>query len=110
MDERGESIKIFLRNAFLFHSAENFLRVESLSVSIVLSIETILDKGGDGSIKIFCRVFFRFTVPKTLLIEPLCAAFQNFSGIKQIWIRKRGGRIKGFCRKNFVSRGRKILT
>ena len=85
MDERGESIKIFLRNAFLFHSAENFLRVESLSVSIVLSIETILDKSGEGSIKIFCRVFFRFTVPKTLLIEPLCAAFQKFSGIEKVY-------------------------
>ena len=57
-DERGGSIKIFRRNVFLSHSAENFLRWESLSVSLVSSIETILDKSGEWSIKIFCRVFF----------------------------------------------------
>ena len=47
-------------------------------------------------------------MPKTLLIEPLCAAFQKFSGIKKVWIRKRGERIKVFCGKKFVSRGRKF--
>ena len=64
--------------------APNFPCGESLSVSSVSSIETILDRSGEGSIKVFCRVFFRLTVPKTLLGEPFCAAFLKFSGIEKV--------------------------
>ena len=46
MDERGESIKIFRRNVFLSQSAEKFLQGESLSVSLVSSIEQVLNKRG----------------------------------------------------------------
>ena len=57
MDERGESIKIFRRNVFLSHSAESFLRGESLYVSLVSSIETILDERGGRVSRFSVEIF-----------------------------------------------------
>ena len=57
LDKSGESIKIFCRK-FSCHSAENFRRGESFSVSLVSGIEKYLFHRLMSRISIFCRSFF----------------------------------------------------
>ena len=56
-ERREGGIKIFRRN-FLSHSAENFRRGESFSVSLISGIEKLYASEGYVTILIFCRIFF----------------------------------------------------
>ena len=51
----GEGVSRCSVEIFLSHSAENFRRGESFSVSLNSGIEKVWIRG--GSIKIFCRIF-----------------------------------------------------
>ena len=66
LDKRwgGGGVSRFSVGNFLSHSAENFRRGGSFSVSLISDIEKVWIRGEGGSIKIFRRIFFCLTVPK----------------------------------------------
>ena len=63
LHKSGESIKIF-RRKFSCHSAENFPRGESFSVSLISGIEKYLFHRLLSRISIFLSKFFSLTVPE----------------------------------------------
>ena len=91
MDKRGgggEGVSRCSVENFLSHSAENFRRGESFSVSLISGIEKLWIRG--GSIKIFCRIFLSHSAEKLRSGTFLCC-FRNFRYRKSSWI-KGGGR------------------
>ena len=54
MNKRGGEVSSFSVKSFLPHSAKNFRREESFSVSLISGIEKVWIRGGD-SIKSFSR-------------------------------------------------------
>ena len=73
MDKRGEGASRFSVEIFLSHSAENFRRGESLSVSIISGIEKVCIRGGgeyqDFPSKIFCLTVPKISVGNSLLLH-----------------------------------------
>ena len=76
---------------------------ESFTVAVMSSTGNVWIR------RIECQDFpskcFRLTVPKFFVGESFTVAL--ISGIEKVWIIK--GSIKSFCRKIFVSQGRKFL-
>ena len=103
MDKMGAEYQEFAWKKFLSHSAENFRR-GILYCCINFGYRKSLDKRGGGvsrySVENFC-----LTVPKNFVGESFTLAL--FSGIGKVWIRGRGGSVKIFRRKIFVSQCRK---
>ena len=86
MDKRGGGVSRFSIEIFLFHSAENFPRGESFSVSLISGIEKVCIGRGeyqDLPSKIIC-----LTVPKNFVGEPFCVSLT--SGTEKVWIRREG--------------------
>ena len=84
MDKRGGEFQDFL-SVFLSHSAENFRRGESFSVSLISGIEKFYASEGYVTIFDFLSKFFCFPVPKNLVGEPFCAVFQRISGSEKVY-------------------------
>ena len=82
MQKRG--ITTF-RSNFLSHSAKNFRRGESFSVSLISGIEKFYATEGYVTIFDFLSKFFCLTVPKKLVGEPFCAVFQKISGSEKVY-------------------------
>ena len=82
--ERGGGIKIF-RQIFFCHSAENFRRGESFSVSLISGIEKFYAAEGYLTIFDFLSKFFCLTVPKKFVGEAFCAVFQKISGSEKVY-------------------------
>ena len=100
MDKRGGVSRSFVEK-FLSHSAEKLRRGgESFSFSLIAGIEKIYVAEGYVTIFGFQSKFFCLTVPKNFVGEPFCAVFQKK------FMDKRGGSIRIFRRKIFVSQCR----
>ena len=67
------------------HSAENFRRGESFSVSLISGMEKFYASEGYVTIFDFVSNFFCLTVPKKLVGEPFCAVFQKISGSEKVY-------------------------
>ena len=77
--ERGEGVSRFSVENFLPHSAENFHRGESFSVSLLSGIEKVYASEGYVTIFDFLSKFFCLTMPKNFVGKPFCAVFQKNS-------------------------------
>ena len=68
MDKRGggggEGVSTFSVKKFLSHSAENFRRVESFSVSLISGIEKVWIRGGGGEYQDFPSKFLSHCAEK----------------------------------------------
>ena len=80
----------------------------SFSVPLIWGVEKFYASEGYFTILNFLSKFFRLTVPKNFVGEPFCVVFQKISGLFKEFMDKRGGSIKRFHRKFFVSLCRKI--
>ena len=103
----GKGVSRFSVENFLSHSAENFRREESFSVSLISGIGKFYASEGYVTICHFLSKVSCLTVPKNFVGEPLCAVFQKISGSEKIY-GPEVGNIKIFRRKLFVSQCRKI--
>ena len=74
--ERGEGVSRFSIENFLSHTAKNFRRGESFSVSLISGIEKFSASEGYVTIFDFLSNFFCLPVPKNLVGEPFFAVFQ----------------------------------
>ena len=83
--EKGEGVSRFSVENFLSHSAENFRRGESFSVSLISGIQKFHASEGYVTIFDFLSKFFCLTVPKNLVGEPFCAVFQKISGSEKVY-------------------------
>ena len=81
----GEGVLRFCVEIFLSHSAENFRRGESFSVSLISGIEKFYASEGYVTIFDFLSKFFCLTMPKDFLGEPFCAVFQKISGSERVY-------------------------
>ena len=99
---RGGSIKIFRRKFFCL-TVRKFSVGESFTVAVISGSEKVCGQEGEGSIKIFRRIFLSYSA-ENLPRESFTVAL--ISGTEKVWIR--GGGIKIFRRKNFVSQCRKV--
>ena len=77
---------------------------ESFTVALISGSEKVYGQDGGGEYQDFPSFFFCLTVPKISVGESFTVAI--ISGIEKVWIR--GGSIKIFCRKFFVSQCRKF--
>ena len=85
MDKKGGGVSRFSVENFLSHSAENFRRGESFSVSLISGIEKFHASEGYVTIFDFLSKFFSLTVPKNLVGEPFCAVFQKISCSEKVY-------------------------
>ena len=83
MDKRVGVSRFHVEN-FLSHSAKNFRRVESFSVSKFSGTEKFYASVGYVTTFDFLSKIFCLTVPKCFVVEPLCAVFQKFSDIEKL--------------------------
>ncbi len=77
------------------HSAENFRRGDSSSVSLISDVGNVWIKEGGGDVARFSVDFFFRTVPRSFVWEIFCAVFQRFSASEK-FVDKRGGGYQDF--------------
>ena len=83
--ERVEGVSRFSVENFLSHSAENFRRGESFSVSLISGIKKFNASEGYVTIFDFLSKFFCLTVPKNFVGEPFCYVFQKISRSEKVY-------------------------
>ena len=83
----------------------NFSVGKPFSGSLISGIEKVWIRGGGGGSeyqdspsKIFC-----LRVPKTFVVEPLCAVFQKVSKSEKVYGSDAGRRVSSFSVENFLS-------
>ena len=81
----GRGYQDFSVEKFLSHSAENFCRGESFSVSLISGIEKLYTSEGYVTIFDFLSNFFCLPGPKNLVGEPFCAVFQGISASEKVY-------------------------
>ena len=97
---RGGGVSRFSAEKLLSHSAEKVRGGGSISVSLISGIEKLHVAEGYVTVSDFLSKFFCLTVPKIFVGESFCAVFQKK------FVDKKGGSIKIFRRKIFVSQCR----
>ena len=83
MGKRG-GISKFAVKICLSHSAKNFRRGESFSVSVFSGTKKIYASGGYATTFDFLSKNFCLTVPKCFVGEQLCAVFQKISDSEKL--------------------------
>ena len=81
--DKGGGVSRFSVEKFLSHTAENFRRGDSFSVSLIWGIGRFWIRGGGGSIKIFRGNFFCLIVPKNFVGESLSVSL--ISGTENVY-------------------------
>ncbi len=104
--------RFFMEN-LLPHSTEVFRRGTLLCFTKIPLSKKFMDKklggGSRDGVSRFSVKNFGHTVPNTSVGEPFCAVFHLFSGCQKMMDKKeRGGSIKIFLRKLFVSQCLKV--
>ena len=86
--ERGEGVSKFSIEIFLSHSAENFRRGESFSVSLISCVEKFYASEGYVTIFEFLSKIICLITPKNFVGEPFRVSL--ISGTEIVWIRGGG--------------------
>ena len=97
---RGGGVSRYSIENFLSHSAEDFRRGESFSVSLISGMEIVWIRGRGGEYQDFPSKIFCLTEPKNSVGQTFSVSL--ISGTEKVWIREGGG-VSRFSVENFLS-------